>query len=261
MIVDVNVHLGQWPFRRLRGDGTAALVSILRKHNVTQAWAGSFEGLLHRDVRGVNDRLARECQQHGQDLLLPFGTINPLLPDWEDELERCQKVHRMAGIRLHPNYHGYRLDDAALAALLRRAAAANLIVQIALKMEDERTQHPLCRVATVDPAPLLKLLPEAKGLQLVLLNALASPARAGALRPLLQAGQVYVDLAMLEGVGGVGNVLQALPVERLLFGSHFPLFYFESALNKLHESALRPEQERAVRGQNARSLLAAAGNR
>ncbi len=255
MIVDVNVYLGRWPFRRLRGDDTATLVAILQKHNVTQAWAGSFEGLLHRDVRGVNDRLVRECRQHGQDLLLPFGTINPMLPDWEDELHRCHQVQRMPGIRLHPNYHGYRLDEAAVATLLRRAAAANLIVQIVLKMEDERTQHPLCRVPAVDPAPLLALLPEVKGLRLILLNALVAPARAEALRQLIQAGQVYVDLAMLEGVGGVGTVLQTFPVERLLFGSHFPLFYYESALNKLHESALRPEQERAVRGQNARLLL------
>lgn len=259
MIVDVNVHLGQWPFRRLRGDDTAALAAILRKHNVTQAWAGSFEGLLHRDVRGVNDRLVRECQQHDKDLLLPFGTINPLLPDWEDELHRCHKVHRMMGIRLHPNYHGYRLNDAALAALLRRAADANLIVQIAMKMEDERTQHPLCRVTPVDPAPLLTLLPAVNGLRLVLLNAMASPARVEVMRQLVGAGQVFLDLATLEGIGGVGTVLQTLPAERLLFGSHFPLFYFESTLNKLHESALPLEQERAIRGQNARALLAGRG--
>ena len=45
MIIDTNVHLSRWPFRRLAGDEPAELVAKLRKHNVTQAWAGSFDGI------------------------------------------------------------------------------------------------------------------------------------------------------------------------------------------------------------------------
>src|SRR4029453_11042197 len=84
LITDTNVNLSRWPFRRLPGDDPADLVARLRKHNVTQVWAGSFEALLHEDVAGVNMRLAANCKRYGEGMLLPFGTVNLRLPDWKE---------------------------------------------------------------------------------------------------------------------------------------------------------------------------------
>lgn len=254
MTVDVNVALHRWPFRRLPGDEPAELVARLRARQVTQAWAGSFDALLHRDLAAVNRRLAEDCRAHGAGLLVPFGTVHPLLPDAEEELRRCAEEHRMPGLRLFPNYHGYRLDDPPAVALFRAAAARGLLVQIVVKMEDERTQHPLVRVPSVDLTPLPKLLAEVKGLRLVLLNG-PGALNPDQLRAVVSAGPVSLDLAMVEGAGGVGKLLQVVPIERALFGSHFPFFYHESATLKLRESALSPEQEKAIRTENARRLL------
>src|SRR5436190_5816183 len=49
-IVDTNVHLFDWPFRRLKYSKTKDLIAKLRKHRVTQAWAGNFEALLHKNL-------------------------------------------------------------------------------------------------------------------------------------------------------------------------------------------------------------------
>jgi len=81
-----------------------------------------------------------------------------------------------------------------------------LIVQLAVVMEDERMMHPLLRVEPVDIAPLDDLVAQTPGLQLVLLNALGK-LRGQPLHDLIAAGEVYVEIAMLEGVGGVGNLL------------------------------------------------------
>src|SRR4051812_15232164 len=59
-IIDTNINLFNWPFRKLKYADTTALVTKLKKHRVVEAWAGSFDALLHKDMAGVNERLAAE---------------------------------------------------------------------------------------------------------------------------------------------------------------------------------------------------------
>lgn len=254
MITDTNVSLSRWPFRRLPGDEPADLVARLRKRNVTQAWAGSFDSLLHEDIAGVNARLAEDCRRYGEGVLRPFGAINVRLPDWKEDLRRCAEEHRMPGIRLHPNYQGYRISDPPFAELLGLAAARGLIVQLAVGMEDERTQNPLVRVAEVPLAALPEMLRKIPVLRMQILNARnLNPDVAG---KLAAAGNVYFDLSSTEGVHGLARLIKQAP-ERVAFGSHFPFFYFESSLLKLQEAGLTEEQHRSVLFENAARLLSA----
>lgn len=255
MIIDVNVSLSRWPFRRLTGDEPAALVAKLRQKKVVQAWTGSFDGIFHKDLAAVNARLANDCRTYGPDLLLPFGSINPKLPDWQEDLRRCHDEHGMPGIRLHPNYHGYKLDDPAFGELLKLAAARKLIVQLALCMEDERTQHPLMRVPPVDFTPLAGLVTAEPQLRLVILNSYPQLAMEK-LRELSSAGQVYFDFAMVERVAPVVRLAEQVSFSRVLFGSNYPLFYFESAVLKAQESGLTEAQTKSVFEGNPRRLLA-----
>jgi predicted TIM-barrel fold metal-dependent hydrolase len=254
-MVDVNVSLFRYPTRRVPHDDTGELVRFLKKKGVTQAWAGSFEGVLHRDLGGVNQRLAVECREHGDGLLLPFGTVDPLSPDWEEELRRCHEVHHMRGVRLFPNYHGYELDLLQFDTLIDQAATRNLIVQIAVRLEDPRTQHRLLGVPDVDLQKLKAVVTRHPTAKVVVLNALMSVA-VDLPSALVEAGRVYFELAALEGVAGVTRLLASVPADRLLFGSHAPFFVWDAADLKLPEAALpRPVIEQ-IRAGNATKLLA-----
>ena len=251
-LIDVNVTLGRWPFRRLPLDETGALVAKLRKHGVTQAWAASFDALFHKNIAAVNARLAEECRRHGRGILVPFGSANPTLPAWEEELRRCHEQHKMPGIRLFPNYHGYKLEAPVFTRLLAIARERRLIVEVAVGLEDERTQHALARVPHVDLQPLLAHVQSAPGLRLVVLNWFRS------VKPdlvkLLAATGVCFDIATVEGVGGVENLIQQISANRVVFGSHAPFFYIESALLKLKEASLDRDGERAVGWDTARRV-------
>jgi predicted TIM-barrel fold metal-dependent hydrolase len=243
-VIDTNIYLHRWPFRRLPGDDPPGLVARLSRAGVTQAWAGSFNALLADDLSEVNGRLAVDCRRHGAGLLLPFGSVNPALPDWREELRRCADEHRMRGIRAHPNYHGYTLAAPAFQELLRAAAGRGLLVQIAVQMQDERTQHPLVRAAPVNVAAL----PKVEGARIQLLNAGRAAAAAGP----------PTDFAMVEGVHGLRNLARTLPAGHLVFGSYYPCFYFEAAVLKLKESGL---DRGPIETENARRLLAGTGDR
>ena len=130
------------------------------------------------------------------------------------------------------------------------------MVQIALSMEDTRTQFPLLPVPPVDPAPLADIVPRMPQLNLMLLNAgYWAAARTPSVRAITRAGNVCFDIAMDEGVGGLERLIAETSPSRVLFGSHYPFFYFESALLKVRSAGLPRDQEMAVYEGNARSLL------
>ncbi|HSI13134.1 MAG TPA: hypothetical protein VK961_13875 [Chthoniobacter sp.] len=254
VLIDTNAWLGQWPIRRLALDAPAALAAKLKQIDVSRAWVSSLEGILHKDIGSVNARLAEECSR--SPIFEPIGVINLSLPRWEADVEACSLRHHMRGLRLLPGYHGYKLDDPRFAALLKLATSHRLAVQIAVALEDERTQNPLLRVPPVDITPLAALADQITGVRVMLLNW----QRVSGGKPLLstlQKTRVLLDTAMVEGIAGIESVLEEFPVAQLCFGSYAPVFYPESAKLKLRESDLSDVQLDAITQGNAQRFLGA----
>lgn len=246
-IIDTNISLFRWPFRRLPLDDPNALVKKLRSLGIAQAWSGSFEAILHRDIASVNQRLADACRNRVE--LIPVGSVNPELPGWEDDFRQCIKDHNMPGVRLHPNYHGYTLDDPRFRHLVELATSAGRFIQVAAAMEDTRTQHTLVQIPDVDLAPLIKLMKGIPGARVQIINHNLRP-------PLLsQLGEtpgVFFDTSRVDGTDGVPKLVQSVPPGRVLFGSHAPFLIPEAALIRVHESGTIEEASlRAVLAGNA----------
>ena len=250
-IIDTNVHLFPWPFRRLKYDRTEALVRKLRRHRIAQAWAGSFESVLHKQLDGANRRLAGECREHGGGLLIPIGSVNPVWPDWEEDLRRCHEQYQMRGIRLYPAYHGYALDHPEVLRLLALSARRGLLVQIVIRMEDERVHHPSILAPVVSASRLPEILVKVPEARVQLLNA-DTVFRSGRVRALIEQTKTTFEIAALEGDGGIGRLIDgthptyrgSVPLDRLLFGTHAPFFPCESALLETIRVSVRPPAAR-----------------
>jgi predicted TIM-barrel fold metal-dependent hydrolase len=259
-IIDTNVNLFDWPFRALKYRDTKALVAKLRKHKVIEAWAGSFEALFSKDINGVNTRLAAECRQHAS-FLIPFGTVNLAWPDWEEDVRRCQEVHKMPGLRIYPGYQPYDLDHPGMESLVKMTAERGLILQVVFGMEDPRVHHPIINVGPVTFAPLLKLLNRTPNAKIQLLHFAGTPL--DDLSQFMAKPNTFLDISRLEGNGVLGRMIGSIeglpsarvPVDRIIFGSHAPYFPVETALLKLVESPLDAEQLHAIMRGNARRLL------
>ncbi|MEY4941143.1 MAG: hypothetical protein RIQ93_2878 [Verrucomicrobiota bacterium] len=275
-IIDTDIHLFEWPYRKLKyGDNTRALVAKLRKHGITQAWAGSYEALFHKNVSGVNARLAAECRNNGEGMLLPFGTVNPAWSDWEEDLRRCHEVHKMPGIRLYPSYQYFDLGAPEFARLIKLAGDRGLIVQIVGEMEEPRVHHPSLIVSELNLTGLAAALKAAPQTRVELVHFSPFIFISGgqvsekARQQVLHETQAMIDISRLEGNGIVGRVLGIdeplgisavgkIPLERLLFGSHAPFFPVETSIMRLFESPLSLPQMQAIMEGNARRFLGSA---
>jgi predicted TIM-barrel fold metal-dependent hydrolase len=207
--------------------------------------------------------LAEECRAKGNGMFVPIGCVDPHGPDWEEDLRRLHESYRMAGVRLYPAYHGYGLDHAEFAKLLAETAKRGLLVQIVLRMEDERCHHPALVIGAVDVGPLVGVLPKVPQAKVQLINS-GGRLLGKHVTALVRDTQVTFDIAAIEGNGGVDQLLKgknysytgAIPIERLTFGSHAPFFPCESALLKLFESPLELAQLEQLMHANAKRLIA-----
>jgi uncharacterized protein len=259
VLIDTNIHLFPYPFRELKYGNTDDLLAKLKQHSVTEAWAGSFYALFHKNIDHINASLAKECRIKGEGILLPFGTVNPVFPDWEEDLRRCHEQYKMPGIRLYPGYHGYPLDDENFARLLQKASARDLLIQIAIDIQDERMQHPRVDAEAVDVAPLADLLKELAGARVQLINSFRH-VRGERLQVMIEETGVLFEISNLDHTAAIELMLRgehpyvhgvSIPADRLLFGSHMPYFPLENALFKFMESALSADEAKSIMYGNA----------
>lgn len=262
-IIDTNVDLFRWPFRRMKYGDTKSLVAKLRHHRIAKAWAGSFEALFSKSINEVNARLAEECRVHGEGILIPFGAVNPAWPDWEEDLRRCHEVYKMQGIRLYPIYQTFDFNHIEFSRLVSKATERGLIIQIVGDMEDSRVHHPIVLTRDVSFAPLVDIMKRAPKAKVQLLG---WNQRVGGelLEKFVSQTNAMLDISRLESVGALGRLINGnpwsgpakpIPVERILFGSHAPFFPVESSIIKLFESPLTLEQMQAVMNVNARQFI------
>ncbi len=258
MIIDVNAFCGHWPFERLPRAEPGALAKRLRQCGIGKALVSPLEGIFYKSPQDANEAMFEAIRRHPN--LLPVAVVDPTGPCWRKHMARNVKVHGARAVKLHPNYHGYTLDQAPARELLESAAALKVPVIVQLQMEDARAQHSLARMPPVDPAQALKALPPDLAVP-VILGGLKLSDLIRLSQPISAHPRLYVEISWFDRMDCMAAALETIPADRLLFATHQPLFYPECALAKVREGQLSPRLENAVFFANARRLFGGGSRR
>lgn len=124
-----------------------ALGTLAAKVRMTPETDGSIGGLLaHMDHCGVdrsvvcniatnpkqmtnvNNFALETLRRHG-DRLIPLGSINPGADGQSDEIERLHNAG-IVGLKLHPDYMGYRIDDTVYDEIFDTSAQLGMFIII-----------------------------------------------------------------------------------------------------------------------------------
>ena len=167
-------------------------------------------------------------------------------------VEQLLDRFRPRGLRLLPNYHSYRLSDSAAREILDLAKSHRVIVQIFQRIADERWHH-LLKVPPVDQTDL-EYVTSVHADQRILLSGLNSVAPfASRLR---QNENLYADLSRIRGPQfAIESMVKTLPVEKLVFGSLWPVQIIEATLWQITSAQIEDSiKDQLLRG-SALALL------
>lgn len=253
-MIDANVYLGNWPFRKLRYTTHFALLDKMDALGIEKAVVSSLENVFYKDQLAGNRQLHAEVGHHA-DRLLPAYTINPKFPGWEEDLALCVEEFGMRVMRLHPNYHQLGLDSAEGTAVLEAARGHGFVVILTTGLEDTRHHHPLVKVpdvpadqvaAAVSAFPDVRFLVAAANFSGI--NAVWTQAA--------QAPNLHFENSRVQGpVGDIEKLCATMGADRVLLGTNLPLHVPEAATLAVEHAKITADEQRMILQGNAARLF------
>jgi len=233
---DASAWVGMWPFIANTPTSLPELCKALTAVGISGAAVSPMNSILAPEPMGATLALLDDAQRLAQDdfcfRVVPM--INPSLPGWERDLEMLLSKHeRLVGaIKVVPNYHNYPVEASETVALTRAVTDAGLGLCVQVRMLDERSHHPLMTVPSVRLEKIVHLaetVPRARILACGVFQA--------ELNTIAGSSNVSVELSSIESADSLANALTAMGEDRVLLGSHAPIYYPAVAVAKISNTA------------------------
>lgn len=253
MVVDVAAFTGAWPSHPVNGrldDVVAGLTAV----GVDRLLISPLDAVWCRNPHLYNGPLYRACADRAD--LLPVPILDPTIATWTEALGESVDAG-VEVIRLLPNYHGYELES--LADFWDVVSERGLVVIVQTRMEDPRRQHLKALVSDVPVPDIVALADRRADIRFVI-----GGARAGELRSagdaLRERPNLFADLSQADGLDAVKILADSGLEDKLLFGSHAPLFIPRAAVARV-VTDLDDRVAEKVLGGNVGKLISGASDR
>lgn len=261
-IIDVHTHVVEDPNDPLAATGTRPLhLLAMRTAAITQSVVLPIakQGELAK-TRAMND-FTLQFARDNPGRIIPFASVHP--DDGEAafaELARAAQAGAR-GLKLHPNTQHFDVKSPAVAALVAKAAELKLPVLFdAYSPFDADEIGKFVQLAVSHPSAKL-ILAHMGGPHFPELIVFSILPKYGLPRntwfDLSAAAAMYARSPFQEQLA---FICRKLGIDRVLFGSDFPLFQPAESLDAVHALGFTPEEERQILYANAHALLGGDGD-
>lgn len=246
--IDVNCLWGTWPFRKLRRSSFSDLQAIHRETGFSRGYVSCMNSIFYQDPFEGETDLHKVLEGTPYRQIL---TVNPTLPAWESDVEEGLARFGIAGVRVFPCYHGYRLDDPRFLELCRKLKGYRLPLLLTTHVEDERFDYLLLQRRPELPGELTAFLRAAPEIPILLLSL-----RFGEIGYLTEElhsmPNLYLDTSCLKDpVECTERLLEAIGDRKLVYGSQYPLNALRSTLCEVTMAKIPEESKNRILRDNA----------
>lgn len=200
---------------------------------------------------GKGPGIIQWAQENNSDEIIMLGSVHPRDNDFFQTLELARKAN-LPGIKVHPEYQSFSFDELELDPVWQTVAEMGFFL-ITHAGEDSGFDPPYHS----DPESLRKFHDRFPGLKLVLAHG-GSWKQWSEVREFLAGCNIYFDLAFVGELlprGQYKELVEALGIERCLFGTDSPWCDQAHALELLHDLKLGSYAEEMIHAGNASRLL------
>jgi len=259
MLLDINAYIGHWPFKRLRYNTCASLLERMNEFGVDVSVISNLNGIFYKNTQSSNEELHEEIgsDKRFRDRFIPFAVINPIYAGWRDDIRTCCDKMGMKGIRVHPLYHDYEVNDPSLIELVKHARDRDLVVAFSLRMVDSR-QRSWMDVSKEwelkDIIPVVRAVPDAKFFILNLANSLKLKDED---TDCLKQANILFDTSGRE-IKSLHELLDQFGKDKFAFGTHSPILDYITGLLRIEASRENETDfntKELLRSGNARRML------
>jgi predicted TIM-barrel fold metal-dependent hydrolase len=183
--------------------------------------------------------------------------LNPEYPGLEDDLKQCHESFGMAGIRLFPHYHNYKLTSGISLDMIRRAADRGMPLAIPMRMVDRRQRHWLDNVDDLPISDIESAVRECPKASFMILNGRGFQNSKLIKDENLRSGNFLIEISRMSVVlqEEIPRLMEALGPEKLAFGTGMPFKYPMPALLKMQVLDAPEQVKDKIRWENAARML------
>lgn len=185
------------------------------------------------------------------DRIISFGTIHPDSPNWREEIQHITDCG-LKGVKFHPDYQGFYVGEARMFPIYEALCNESLIVLFHSGVDIGLPDPCHCRPSQL--RTVVDRFPEGRWVA----AHMGGWRYWGEVEAYLLGRPVYLDTSYSYselGAARMKALIRAHGVNRILFGTDSPWADQTAAIAEIRSLGLTSEEERAIMGENACTLL------